>query len=199
MTKIVRTLTPADLTRAADDLVAMAERSGFTPDVIVGIETGGLKLVEALSSPPAVVLPCRMRRIGTELKESVPGRRLLRRLPYAVGNRIRQIEDWVGCRGEARVPAATEELIRGVDEIARVVAERGLTCVLVVDDAVDSGGTLACVMGALRARLPENVRLGSAVLTRTRPPERTAAQPDFALHSMVLFRFPWSLDYKAHA
>ncbi|MFF4724666.1 phosphoribosyltransferase family protein [Streptomyces mirabilis] len=198
-TKIVRTLSPAALTRAADDLVAMVERSGFIPDAVVGIETGGLKVVESLATPPPIVLRCRMARPSTELKKSQLGRRLLRSLPYALADRFRLIEDWIGSRGKSSVPSPPDELVRCIDEIARIVAERGLTRLLVVDDAVDSGGTLGCVMSALRARLPEEVRVVSAVITRTRPPERTATEPDFALHSMVLCRFPWSFDYKVLA
>jgi uncharacterized protein len=198
-TKIVLTLPPAALTRSADDLLAMVERSGFIPDGVVGIETGGLKVVESLTIPPAIVLRCRMARPSTELKKSRPGRRVLRMLPYALADQFRLIEDWVGSRDKPSVPPPTEELLRGIEEIARTVAERGLTRLLIVDDAVDSGGTLGCVMSALRSRLPEEVRVVSAVVTRTRPPERTATEPDFALHSMVLCRFPWSFDYKALA
>ena len=199
MTKTVRTLSPSELTRAADDLIASVVESGFTPDALIGIETGGLKVVEALSKPPPIVLRCRMVRSTTEVKKLTVAARVLRRLPYPVADRLRLLEDWLGSRQTPGIPPPTRELEDAVDVIAGVVDELGLKRLLLVDDAVDSGGTLGCVLAALRARMPDDVKVLSAVLTRTRPVQNTAVEPDFTLHSMVLLRFPWSFDYRTRA
>jgi hypothetical protein len=64
--------------------------------------------------------------------------------------------------------------------------------VLVVDDAVDSGLTLATVLRVLREISPSNTQFRSAVVTVTL--EHPLAEPDFALYRGVLCRFPWSFD-----
>lgn len=199
MAKSVRSLSARELTLAADELMAKVERAGFYPDALVAIETGGRRVVDSLTAPPCRILSCRMVRATTEVKKSNLGRKMLRWMPYSLSDRLRLFEDWLDSRAEPKTPKPTSELVNGVEAIAQVVVENELKRLLVVDDAVDSGGTLGCVVGALRARLPEDVEVLSAVLTRTRPPERTAVEPDLTLYSGVLLRFPWSFDYKSSA
>jgi hypoxanthine phosphoribosyltransferase len=64
--------------------------------------------------------------------------------------------------------------------------------VLVVDDAVDSGVTLATVLRLLRETSPADTELRSAVVTVTLA--QPLAEPDFVLYRGVLCRFPWSFD-----
>jgi hypoxanthine phosphoribosyltransferase len=64
--------------------------------------------------------------------------------------------------------------------------------VLVVDDAVDSGLTLATVLRVLREISPSNTQFRSAVVTVTL--EQPLAEPDYVLYRGVLCRFPWSFD-----
>lgn len=66
------------------------------------------------------------------------------------------------------------------------------TCVMVVDDAVDSGITLAAVLRTLRACCPPATELRTAAITVTRPDP--VVKPDYALYRGVLCRFPWSFD-----
>ena len=63
---------------------------------------------------------------------------------------------------------------------------------LVVDDAVDSGVTLATVIDLLRNTCPDRTEIRSAVITVTL--EEPRAEPDYALYRGVLCRFPWSFD-----
>jgi hypoxanthine phosphoribosyltransferase len=64
--------------------------------------------------------------------------------------------------------------------------------VLVVDDAVDSGVTLATVLRLLRESSPPDTQFRSAVVTVTLA--QPLAEPDFVLYRGVLCRFPWSFD-----
>jgi hypoxanthine phosphoribosyltransferase len=64
--------------------------------------------------------------------------------------------------------------------------------VMVVDDAVDSGVTLAAVLRTLRESCPPGTELRTAAITVTRP--SPAVEPDYALWRGVLCRFPWSFD-----
>lgn len=63
---------------------------------------------------------------------------------------------------------------------------------LVVDDAVDSGITLATVLELLSEICPAGTEVKSAVITVTLDAPR--AMPDFSLYRGVLCRFPWSFD-----
>ncbi len=169
------------------------------PDVIVGIATGGVICAETLRDVAGVpILSCAMRRPGTEMKSRglVPG--LLPRLPYVVTNSLRRVEDLLlewrqGAVREAKIPAASAQLISDIEAVAREVEAKRLSHVLVVDDAVDSGTTLACVIAALKAALPGAPRITSAVVTQTRP--TAALVPDVTLYTETLCRFPWSFDF----
>jgi hypoxanthine phosphoribosyltransferase len=196
MPKRVLTLSQDDLTAAADELFGAVVNDGFVPDAIVGIESGGRYVVEALTSPGGRLLFCRMTRKSTETKELGTARRVLRRLPYALADRLRILEDRMSSGSQPVVPVPTEELRAGVEGIVEVVRREQLSRLLIVDDAVDSGGTLACVLTTLRGCLPQEVELRSAVVTTTRPPALRVITPDYTLHALVLCRFPWSFDYR---
>jgi hypoxanthine phosphoribosyltransferase len=64
--------------------------------------------------------------------------------------------------------------------------------VLVTDDAVDSGATLATVLRHIHAVCPPGVEVRSAVITQTL--EQPMIKPNYALFHNVLCRFPWSFD-----
>jgi hypoxanthine phosphoribosyltransferase len=63
--------------------------------------------------------------------------------------------------------------------------------IVVVDDAVDSGATLARVLDAVSQRAP-GAEIRSAVVTVTTP--EPWVTPRYTLYSRQLCRFPWSLD-----
>jgi len=74
----------------------------------------------------------------------------------------------------------------------RLAQASGAQRVLVVDDAVDSGVTLATVLRLLRESSPPDTQFRSAVVTVTLA--QPLAEPDFVLYRGVLCRFPWSFD-----
>ena len=66
--------------------------------------------------------------------------------------------------------------------------------ILIIDDAVDSGATLAATIDHIQAIAGPDAVLRTAAITVT-----TAApsiEPNFMLYRYVLCRFPWSLDFK---
>jgi uncharacterized protein len=179
-------------------LLDLMHNRGFAPEALVAIANGGVKVVEAMPRPAALIVwSCRLQRSGTErIKQTGLSRKVLRRLPYPLTNLSRVLEDSLHGRKAVTVPPPTATL---ADELARICAEierQGVSRVAVIDDATDSGATLACVMTCLRDGLPKSVDLRSAVITATRSPERAAISPDFRLFDLTLLRFPWSLDYK---
>lgn len=167
----------------------------YAPDLLVGIRTGGLVVAEAMARAavrPVTVLPLTSRRASTGTKARFG---LLRttatRLPRPVLDRLRVLEHrLLTGRRKARValqPFDHHEAATIGAHIAAVAGSR----VLVVDDAVDSGVTLATVLGLLRETTGA-AKIRSAVITVTLDDPRV--EPDFALYRGVLCRFPWSFD-----
>jgi uncharacterized protein len=178
-------------------LEVMRDR-GFTPEAFVAIANGGVNVVEAMPTHNALaVWSCRLQRSGAaRMKRTRFMRKVMRRLPYALTNLFRVLEDWLQGHKGVTVPPPPASLAEELERISAEIKRRGIHRVVVIDDAADSGATLACVMGYLRDALSESVDLRSAVITATRGAERTAISPDFRLFDLTLLRFPWSLDYK---
>jgi len=65
--------------------------------------------------------------------------------------------------------------------------------VLLVDDAADTGYTLASAKQQLQTLMP-HCHIYTAVITVSQP--RCIISPDFALYrNRTLIRFPWAADY----
>ncbi len=193
----VVTLNEEALEKASRDLWSSVERSGFRPTHVVGIVTGGAVVVDRMRAalPDGVqTVTVAMARPGTDLKRRSASSRLLSRLPYAVTDRLRVMEAAaLARRNRGRVqdnrPALSAEDAAALGRIAGATDAR----VLVVDDAVDSGRTLAAVAGTLRDRTDAD-RVKTAVIVQTQ--KDVAVQPDYRLYDGVLCRFPWSNDYR---
>ena len=174
MKKVV-TLSPEAFAGACVRLEAATSR----PDVVLGIETGGRFVAEAMhtSVPHCYV---RLQRAATPRKSRLRG--LLARLPRPVADALRLAESWL--RGLRR-PVPVE--FRG--ELP--AALRGKRRVLIVDDAVDSGATMLAVREAVGRALPGAAVECAAIVVTTRRP---LVVPDKYLYDNVLIRFPWSMD-----
>jgi hypoxanthine phosphoribosyltransferase len=167
----------------------------FSPDLVVGVRTGGLVVAEAMvcasaSLPPVLPLTC--RRPGTKLKSRLPGlKTVLSVLPGPLLDAMRQAEHHLVSprRKQANPPAVDPEEAAA---IGAWLAKARCLRVLVADDAVDSGATLAAVLSALRRVAPPATELRSAAMTVTMPDP--IVEPDYALYRGVLCRFPWSFD-----
>lgn len=193
----VRTFDAVRFESACAELRQLIE-DGHRPDVLVGIRTGGLVVAttlaqDALGGVPVLPLSC--RRSATATKQRLSGkRRLLARLPRTVRDQLRLVEHrWLTSR-RARASGG----MRDVDatELAALrawCAARGAPAhILVVDDAVDTGATLARVLGAVSNVAAPGSTIRSAAITVTTP--HPVEAPDLALLHGWLCRFPWSLD-----
>jgi hypoxanthine phosphoribosyltransferase len=197
--KAVITLDEVELGRAMQAVWNQVAQRGPAPDAIVGIATGGLLCAQKLRQSVNVpVFSCAMRRPGTVAKHNPALRAVLRALPYAISNWVRRFEDSYLANRAAkaaqtnRPPSA--QLLADVAAVGTAVSAQSLRHLLVIDDAVDSGATLACVIGALRAALPADIAITTAVISQTRP--NAAFYPDVMLFRETLCRFPWSLDFR---
>lgn len=167
---------------ACHRLQQAVEASGYRPDMVLSIVTGGLYVGNGMfaGTPHLSTI---LRRPTTSLKTRL-ARSIVAALPRAVQNRLRIAEAEILKRHV--VPKALPEVHLPFDSGC------GARRVLVVDDAVDSGRTLAAVLAAVRQVLPQ-AQVRSAVITVTT--DNHIAEPDYALwRDHTLVRFPWSMD-----
>jgi hypoxanthine phosphoribosyltransferase len=187
-------LLAADFDGACAALMRRVETQ-YAPDLLVGIRTGGLVVAEAMARAavrPVTVLPLTCRRASTGTKARLG---LLRtaatRLPRPMLDHLRVLEHrLLTGRRKASVALQPFDHHEAATISAHIAAVSG-SRVLVVDDAVDSGVTLATVLGLLR-QTSAATEIRSAVITVTLDDPRV--EPDFALYRGVLCRFPWSFD-----
>ena len=190
-----RTLGQAAFDAACAELMRVVGRD-YAPALLVGVRTGGLVVAEAMarvtSSP---VLPLTCRRPSTIFKSRLPGLKpLLATLPEPLLNALRRAEHRLvsGHRHAAQPAQINLAEAIAIGNWLRILS-RGAR-VLVVDDAADSGVTLATVLQTLRNVCPPDVEVRTAVITVTT--DDPVVAPDYALYRGVLCRFPWSLDMR---
>lgn len=168
-------------------LASMVSASGFEPEVVVGIRSGGVSVADALAEafPGAKVDYAEASRPGTPMKKRLSW--LLRIIPRSVADRLRMMESR---RLSRREPGSRDARI--VFEPSVSLALSGGCRVLVVDDAIDSGATMRAVCALIRSCYPSAV-MRSAVVTVTT--DRPVFTPDYAVFDdCTLIRFPWAAD-----
>lgn len=172
-------VTLAELPSLMARLAEQIRASGFVPDVVVCVESGARLPAALLCGELGVgAVSVRARRMGHALKALAAP--LVGLLPRSWSNALRRFEERSGvhARGDRRVEFLSDHDFRG-------------QAVLVVDDAADTGGTLAAVKRALIGRGTDPGSLRCAVLTATTPPGRAQADYHVLELNSVL---PWSAD-----
>jgi hypoxanthine phosphoribosyltransferase len=192
----VETLDKNQLSGASAKLAASI--GSFRPDLIIGIRSGGYVVAERMAAhfPETALLPITCRRPSTKKKQkSSLLKNLLRRLPESINSRLRILEHIV----LTQLRAPKQSVFTPDAEELRVIENHLLSAggnpnILIVDDSVDSGATLAAVVDMVKTIAGPGAAIKTAVITVT-----TAApfvEPNFMLYRYVLCRFPWSLDFK---
>lgn len=179
----VMSLSQSRFAQTCRDLAQVVAASGFVPDLVVGIKTGGEYV--ALSMLPefhgARYEAVELHRPSTSRKRWV---RHLAFLPTWMLDAMRMAEAWL-LHAHSRKREISSVALQPDTEARRV---------LVVDDAVDSGITLKSVLHSVAQAMPQ-AQVRSAVITVTT--QDPAVVPDYAiLREQTLVRFPWSLDAK---
>jgi len=184
--------------REAMRLLSLARRE-FSPDILLGIRSGGYFLAQAMAtqageSPPALV-PITRRRASTRSKERLNLKRFVGRAPRSLKDVLRRLEHrylmmFTANRVVERViPDPVED-----QALRRAIEDCGENCrILIVDDAVDSGATLLAVARYVREVAGERADIRSAVITVTYA--KPLIEPDFTLYRQILCRFYWSSDF----
>lgn len=167
-------------------------------DAIIGIRRGGSFVCDAFCKVfPEALYGARyditLQRPSTKRKGGVTGA-VLRCLPMKVLDMLRIAESRVLSffnrhRKGRRLPEVVMEA--GLTEILSHTAQPR---VLIIDDAIDSGTTMAAVVSALK-KLNPDVGVTTAVITVTTSDPAVTA--DFTIYrNRTLIRFPWSNDYR---
>lgn len=194
----VVTLHAPDVERITTELCRSVVASWGHPDLVIAVLSGGRDVGEAarktfVSSP---LITVSLSRPGGVFKRRI--RTALRRLPNGLTAMMRRIEDRVLRFGVQRRdrPGDVDRL---TDALASDVGglRAGAHKILVVDDAVDSGYTIACVRDAVR-RLRADAEVRALVIVQTR--QQPEWRPEFCHYrGGVSIRFPWSSDYREPA
>lgn len=188
----VLTLDNALFSRKCVELRELVAADGFDYDAVVAIASGGVYVARAfMDGNPrnSVCFEVDCRRTGTDVKK--------RRLSKLVGALPRWVADLLRI-AESRVYEVRRRFspshLKHVELPASLVdylreKPRNL---LIIDDAVDSGVTLASVVEAI-AGVGVGSQVRTAVITVTTGSPLINA--DYALfRDSTLVRFPWSLD-----
>tara|TARA_B100001093_G_scaffold445692_1_gene449468 strand:- start:12248 stop:12844 length:597 start_codon:yes stop_codon:yes gene_type:complete len=188
----VITLDTALFVATCKQLELRVQDSGYKPDLIISIATGGSYVANNLDFGGIEKLEVTLKRDSSHHKERLKLSLILTRLPYFLLNWLRIIEFKI-LQKQFKVDLDLSK----VDQIIKQIPEKKLIeykSVLIVDDAVDSGHTLACVLEAVKKRLnpPAEVKMASIVVTTVNPYEK----PEYFLYEGDLIRFPWSKDFK---
>jgi hypoxanthine phosphoribosyltransferase len=172
----------------------------YRPTLVVGIRFGGYEVAESMvraASAPVPVLPITCRRAATNAKARIPAlRSMLTALPRPALDLLRRVEHRLFIAPRTHKARAQVVDNAEIDVIADWFANQpSRPRVLVTDDAIDSGATLATVLRLVRAACPTGAEIRSAVITQTL--EHPIVTPDYVLFHDTLCRFPWSFDAAA--
>lgn len=192
------TLDQAAVTAHCLQLLEMARADGFPADAVVGVKTGGWLVAQTLqtSRPEMPLAHLKCQRPLTKTKKTLGLKRILSKMPYIITDTLRRIEH---NRLEARAQQLTSKVKRVVtdDTVSNLLPDMPKNRpfrVLVIDDAVDSGGTLVTVADHLEQLLPAGTDVRFATITTTfSTPQR---RPNYTIYDTVLCRFYWSDDFR---
>ncbi|MEP5764900.1 MAG: hypothetical protein ABJ308_09905 [Halieaceae bacterium] len=180
----------AEYCKSLQDCIAIA---GFKPDVIIPIANGGAYVAERMDFQDAKICVVSLKREGSRIKEQLKLAYILKALPYWLLNLFRIAEAKILERTQQPEQLDRSEIEKIREELKKVLPLHQ-TAILIVDDAVDSGKTLATVMMATRDLAGPQVDIRSASLVVTTASPRIV--PDYFLIGEDLLRFPWSNDFK---
>lgn len=182
------TIDQRSLEQHCVDLARQVTESGYRPDVIVAIASAGvvitaiMKRSECFDEADYCAVMCNRSFKGLKTKFSW----IVRSMPKAITNLLRNAEHAI------RLRSATLDGGRKVDFVDdAVLLIRTAEKILVIDDAIDSGGTADAVVCALRRVNPNaETRIGVIAVTTEMP----KVFPTYCIYRSVLVRFPWSAD-----
>lgn len=192
--KIVDLSNNSDFSLACSKLYDRIEVDSNNPPLFIGIETGGVRVVEDWTSKH-VIDWCAVKtaRPSTRFKALI--KPVLSLLPVKLSNVLRNIERTllrkVAQRSQANPGSTPNRVVTASPQACQKIASANV--IVMVDDAIDSGATIHATRRFIR-ELNSAATLEVAALTLTEPD--IAPEPDYLLYRAHLLRFPWSNDRK---
>ena len=189
----VITLDERAFSKVAKELSDEVLHSGFSVDMLIGIQSGGAYLSRQMRPyfTKALYGEVLLQRDSTKQKKRFEVGALLKRLPYGITNILRNIE--VLLFEYTKDSHYTPERESKVLIEPKVMEDlKGIKRLLLVDDAIDSGATMLAVKNRLEAINPSlNIKI--ATLTQTH--KTSFIKADYRLYHRVLLRCMWAEDY----
>ncbi len=171
----------------------------YSPDVIIGILTGGAYLGRIIydvlnDDGEKKYVEVAAHRPGHRVRGSGFVKSLFSVLPQCALDGMRILEskilEW---RSRGKTPGQRQVKVEMPTGVQKKLLGGGCR-VLIVDDAIDSGATMASVKDYIEREYPGNPVKTAVITVTTASP---AVEADFSLYrDRVLVRFPWSNDMK---
>jgi len=195
--KVVDVDKVSDFSDAVQQLERKVIDSGYDPDLIVGIPTGGCFVVaemKILVSNSNVCFITKQRK-STATKQKLGLKSFLPYLPRVLNNALRHLESlFLQHKFEKKrdeLLSTDNFLIDLDDETKKMVIDSKR--ILVVDDAIDSGQTMKVTIETIRKYNPfAEIRLTVINTTFINP----LVEPDYCLFERQIVRYPWANDVK---
>ncbi len=195
--KVVDVDKVSDFSNVVQQLENKVIDSGYDPNLIVGIPTGGRLVVDEMKrlSKTSNICFISKQRKSTATKQKLGLKKYLPYLPRILNNVLRHLESWLLERKfeKKRDELLSEEasLIDLDDETKKMVIDSKK--ILVVDDAIDSGQTMKVIIETIRQYNPvAEIKLAVINTTFINP----LVKPDYCLFQRQIVRYPWANDVK---
>jgi hypoxanthine phosphoribosyltransferase len=194
----VMTLDDKEFTRRCAQLMQVVKQN-YSPDLIIGIRSGGylvaLKMLECSTFSRIHLVGAKKQRNSTRKKTDKNYlMAILKHIPYVILDCLRIVEHimltnylFCNCNRCGSMPVIWD------NDCKIFIHNSQDSNILIVDDAIDTGNTLLCVLEEVKKLCP-NATVKTAVLTVTT--NKPLVVPDYCLFYHQLIRFPWSYDAK---
>lgn len=192
MFKVVE-YSETDVEAAMLSLAECASEQQLTPACIVGVLNGGKLPAQhfAAQFPTAQILFFKLQRqTSGSLKSSILSK--VKKLPRPIVNILRSLEMSLSIYIRRKSVLVDEDATSYFKEHLRLEKITEQSPIFLVDDAIDSGATLATLVESLKAAGVKRERIKVVAIVHTLSQPLITA--DFVKERGVLIRFPWSGD-----
>ena len=194
----VMTLSQQVLNNEALSLYKKIQADAFTPDIILGIATGGIYISQPIkeyfeaNTWHGFYAEIKLSRHTTKMKKKTNIKSILQKLPYPLLNLLRMFEVTLFENTKSKQYNPNKE--SRVD-LAQNLQEKikNATSLLLIDDAIDTGSTVLALKNVITSLNPD-IHIKVAVLTVTH--KHPFIEPDYTNYRRTLLRCPWAEDYK---
>ncbi|NDV96113.1 hypothetical protein D0T84_14500 [Dysgonomonas sp. 521] len=178
---------------ACEELAEKVTIANYTPDLIIGVLTGGGKVGQIIHDKLDISKNIFYTevKIQRKNKKNIPLRKILKKTPKILTNYLRIFESkFLLLKSKLKEPSRFG-VIDFSEEVV-ILLKQGNKNILLVDDAIDSGATLKTISDYINKNYPNNI-IKIAVITITNKKPMIGADY-YLFHNHTLVRFPWSND-----